>query len=269
MGDARKPYVMALAQYKGGTGKSTLAGALAAMLTQRKQSVLAIDLDAQGDMTKAMGLAYGDNAANWLWPDAPKALADCVVRRTGTTLDVVPSGDSTTVLQTAHTDAYSPVNFLGERIAADAAAYDFVVIDTAASGYMLEMALVSADLVVIPVPLQNVDVEGARRFAKARIPLLKEAARVIVVPNKVDRRAQRVMRESMIDLAAVATENAWAIGPPIPESGDINKAFSMGRDVNMLRPQHEVAMQLGLLADLVLRYHAEYVESLKGESANE
>jgi chromosome partitioning protein len=53
--EKKKPYVIAIANEKGGVGKTTTALAIGTILAQRKYKVLFIDLDPQGNLTLSLG----------------------------------------------------------------------------------------------------------------------------------------------------------------------------------------------------------------------
>lgn len=149
--------IFAIANQKGGAGKTTLSVHLAAALA-RDHSVLVVDADQQGSLSKAMGI---DTDAEITLADvmlAPKdyALADATLT-TAWGFSLVPAD-----IQLAHKERRPDLGdeTLLKRLLA-AVDYDFVLIDCPPSAGLLTVnALAAADGVIIPTTATSFSLRG-------------------------------------------------------------------------------------------------------------
>ena len=143
--------VVAIANEKGGVGKTTTALSLGAALAELRQQVLLIDLDPQANLTLGVGLRPGQapaSIADVLLGDA--ALSDILLPTQVAGLSIAPASDD--LLQA---ERFLPVRQDFELILRDALSacpgYDSVVVDCPpALGPLTRSALGAADLLVIP-----------------------------------------------------------------------------------------------------------------------
>ena len=143
--------VVAIANEKGGVGKTTTALSLGAALAEMRQQVLLIDLDPQANLTLGVGLRPGQapaSIADVLLGDA--GLADILLPTQVPGLSIAPASDD--LLQA---ERFLPVRQDFELILRDALSacpdYDSVVVDCPpALGPLTRSALGAADLLVIP-----------------------------------------------------------------------------------------------------------------------
>jgi chromosome partitioning protein len=143
--------VIAIANEKGGVGKTTTALSLGAALAELQQRVLLIDLDPQANLTLGVGLRPGHadaSIADVLLGDAE--LSDVILATQVSRLSLVPASDE--LLQA---ERFLPVRQDFELLLRDALGatpgYDRVIIDCPpALGPLTRSALGAADLLVIP-----------------------------------------------------------------------------------------------------------------------
>ena len=143
--------VVAIANEKGGVGKTTTALSLGAALAELRQQVLLIDLDPQANLTLGVGLRPGQapaSIADVLLGDA--ALSDILLPTQVAGLSIAPASDD--LLQA---ERFLPVRQDFELILRDALSaspdFDSVVLDCPpALGPLTRSALGAADLLVIP-----------------------------------------------------------------------------------------------------------------------
>jgi chromosome partitioning protein len=157
--------ILALANQKGGVGKTTTAVNLSAYLAARGFRTLLIDIDPQGNATSSLGIdkescAYAVYDA--LLDDTP--LAETIVPTGQERLALVPS---TSVLLGSETEAALTGAERREHRLADALAalppdaYDLALIDCPPSlGLLTLNALVAAEGVVIPIQCEFLALEG-------------------------------------------------------------------------------------------------------------
>lgn len=162
-------HVIAIANQKGGVGKTTTAVNLGASLAAAEQRTLVIDMDPQGNATSGLGVKPSPNRPSLygvLLDLAP--LGSAVVRSVHFPfLDVVPT---TLDLVGAEVElADQPERELRLRRALDGLRdmYDFILIDCPPSMGLLTLnTLAAADSVLIPLQPEYFALEGLSQFAE-------------------------------------------------------------------------------------------------------
>ncbi|MCW6511558.1 ParA family protein [Lichenifustis flavocetrariae] len=240
--------VIAIANCKGGTGKTTTTVNLAAEMAHRGRRVLLVDLDAQGHA----GLGFG------VFADQDEATAHQVFRRSGVSvvgairrsatvgLDILPADPTFR----NHGMANDPrrlaqaLTDLGDR-------YDTILIDTPPSADLpLVAALAAAHCVLVPSQLTHLAHHGLVQFSRLFFnvatglnPLLNAFA---IVPVQVDMRMhlqQKILAKLLQDFGperifrGIRTDVALA------------EAFGAGCPVRNYRPTTRGARDYNLLAD--------------------
>jgi len=154
--------VIALANQKGGVGKTTSCVNLAASLHSVKQRVLLIDLDPQGNAT--MGSGINKNDLNLTSNDVLLEIAnieDAIIRATPGGYDLLPSNGDLTAAEINLISQLQRERKLKQALLRIKDQYDFILLDCPPSLNMLTLnALVAANSLLIPMQCEYYALEG-------------------------------------------------------------------------------------------------------------
>jgi len=156
------PLVVAIANQKGGVGKTTTSVNLGAALAEEGFRVLVVDLDPQGNATTGLGINHRDierSIYDVMMNDTP--MEDCVEASSLKNLFVVPATIDLAGAEIELVPAFSREMKLRravERIRDD---YDFTIIDCPPSlGLLTVNGLAAADDVIVPIQCEYYALEG-------------------------------------------------------------------------------------------------------------
>ncbi len=155
--------VYAIANQKGGVGKTTTAVNLAACLAEAGEPALVIDLDPQANATSGLGERANGTSSYDLLDGAP--LKELVRRTRFQNLDLVPAKPELAGAAVELARHGEGERFLAEALARAGEDYAFVFVDCPPSlGPLTVNALAAADRVLVPVQAEYYALEGVSQL---------------------------------------------------------------------------------------------------------
>ena len=240
--------IIAVANRKGGVGKTTTTVNLAAELASRGHRVLVVDLDPQGHAGLGLDVVASrlEATVHQVFRDGQIDLALAVKKSCVTGVDVMPAQQEF--------DVHGAVNdprILARGLAAFEDRYDEIVIDTSPSIDVTTVAaLTTAHYVLIPTQLHHLAYDGIVRFSKVLLGVAsmvnRRFADLAVVPVQIDVRThlQRIVLAKLLKefgpkrvLRGIRTDISLA------------EAFGSRQPVRVYRPHSRAATDYALLAD--------------------
>ena len=167
--------VIAIANQKGGVGKSTTAINLSACLAEKGKHILVIDIDPQGNTTSGLGVekAELDNSLYELIIGEAEP-EDVIIKNTVENLDIIPSNVNLSGAEIEIFELEEKEFIIKKIVEKVRRRYDYVIMDCPPSLSMLTInALTAANSVIVPIQCEYYALEGLSQLIYT-IDLVKE-----------------------------------------------------------------------------------------------
>jgi len=226
--------VLAVANQKGGVGKTTTALNLAACLAAAERRVLVIDADPQGNLTSGLGLRTKDDRASLYEALIGETSLETVLLKTELEhLMLVPADRNLTGAEIELVSAESREFRLRQALAPIRDRFDYVFIDSPPSlGLLTVNALAAADGVLIPLQCEYFALEGISELmatlARVQRGLNPEIGVEGVVFTMVDERVN-LGQQVMVEIRNHFGDKVFST--MIPRSVRLAEAPSFGKPI--------------------------------------
>ncbi len=167
--------IIAIANQKGGVGKTTTAINLSACLAEKGQKVLAIDMDPQGNMSSGLGLDK-DSIDKTIYDMiiGENDVEEVIDHGTIDNLDILPSNVDLSAVEIELIDVDNKEFVVRDAIQKIKDNYDYIIIDCPPSLSLLTInAMTTADSVLVPIQCEYYALEGLSQLIHT-VELVKE-----------------------------------------------------------------------------------------------
>jgi len=241
--------IIAIANQKGGCGKTTTAINLAACLGKKEKRVLLLDLDPQGHSSLGFGVFNEDARDLYDVFTGEVQLEDIILPAVFTGVDVVPATMTLAAAEHLPVPSDERDRQLEMHLAAIRGRYDYIVIDCPPSLGLLSLnALMVSDLVLIPIEMSQFGLHGIDQMYQA-IALLRERhgrdIPIRVLPTLIDSRT-RLCRHFLHEVGERFADEVLPV--MVQFTVRLKEAVRKGMPIIAYDPTSTVAVQYDRLA---------------------
>ena len=247
--------IIAIANQKGGVGKTTTAINLSACLAEAGQKVLTIDIDPQGNTTSGLGIDK-NGVENTIYELilGEAEIEDVIFQTEFKNLSVIASNVDLAAAEIELIGISEKEYILKKAVEQVRDRYDFVIIDCPPSLNMLTInAMTTADTVLVPIQCEYYALEGLSQLLHT-VNLVKERLN----PNLEMEGVVFTMYDARTNLSLQVVENVKSnlhqtiYKTIIPRNIRLAEAPSHGLPINIYDPKSTGAESYRLLAEEVI-----------------
>ena len=251
--------VWAVANQKGGVGKTTSAVSLAGILTQRGQRVLLLDIDPHGSLTSYFRFNPDalDSSVFSLFQNQVINPASLIRPTRFENLHLMPATMALATLDRQLGTQSGMGLVLHKAIKNLADEYDYALIDCPPMlGVLMVNAMAACDQLVIPVQTEFLALKGLERMLKTLAMITRSRSvklPYLIVPTMFDRRT-RASTETLRILRSRYSEDLW--NSVIPIDTQFREASRIGVPLPLLAPHARGVEAYTRLLDVLISHQA-------------
>lgn len=247
--------IIAIANQKGGVGKTTTSINLSSCIAAKGKKVLVVDIDPQGNTTSGYGIEKNDldnTIYELMLGDC--SIEDCIIKDVIENISILPSNVNLAAAEIELIGVDKKEYILKNEIDWVKDRYDYIIIDCPPSLSLLTVnAMTTADSVLVPIQCEYYALEGLSQLIHT-VNLVKERLN----PNLEMEGVVFTMYDSRTNLSAQVVENVKShlnqkvYRTVIPRNIRLAEAPSYGQPINIYDPKSAGSESYLALAEEVI-----------------
>lgn len=248
--------IIAIANQKGGVGKTTTSINLSSCIATKGKKVLVIDIDPQGNTTSGFGIEKNElenTIYELILGDC--SIGDCILKEILPNVSILPSNVNLAAAEIELIGVEKKEYILRNEVDYIKDQYDFIIIDCPPSLSLLTVnAMTTADSVLVPIQCEYYALEGLSQLIHT-VNLVKERLNPSLDMDGV----VFTMYDSRTNLSAQVVENVKShlsqkvYSTLIPRNIRLAEAPSYGKPINLYDPRSSGTESYMALAEEVIR----------------